>query len=239
MSGDFDFIALYRELGVDADCSLEEFRRAYRRRVGELHPDRGGGARDVPRLQRLNSLYEAALGFQREHGRLPGAGAAAYADQAAVFASAGRFTPPPAHRSPASAARTGKERTSAPPTRRWHRLAVPLLVVAAVAIWLPRERADDPRAVTSTGYAAPAQEHKDEAPVRLLGVGAREDDVRGVLGDPFVVHGQRWEYGPSWIAFVCGRAVDWYSSPLRPLEGMKAAPSPAESAAARARGCRD
>jgi hypothetical protein len=41
-----------------------------------MHPDRQGGVADPAtsaRLQRLISQYDAAMVFQREHGRLPGA----------------------------------------------------------------------------------------------------------------------------------------------------------------------
>ena len=35
-----DFLLLYKELRIKPGCGLGEFRQAYRRRVGELHPDR-------------------------------------------------------------------------------------------------------------------------------------------------------------------------------------------------------
>jgi hypothetical protein len=38
-----------------------------------------------------------------------------------------------------------------------------------------------------------------------------------MLGEPDSVHGNRWEYGPSWVRFEDGRVSDWYSSPLREL----------------------
>ena len=73
-----DFLRLYQELGLVPGASLEELRRAYRRRVSELHPDRSGqsctaslpGAAE--RLQRITVLYGAATQFHRQHGRLPG-----------------------------------------------------------------------------------------------------------------------------------------------------------------------
>ncbi|MBS0433240.1 MAG: J domain-containing protein [Proteobacteria bacterium] len=80
MSGDTDFILLYEELGLTPDrCSLDEFKRAYRRRVSNLHPDRRPNAvdEDSPEaMQRLTSLYGAAIAFERRFGRLPGAGPA-------------------------------------------------------------------------------------------------------------------------------------------------------------------
>jgi len=80
MSGDTDFLTLYQELGLSPDrCSLDEFKRAYRRRVSCLHPDRRpeGTDDDSPEaMQRLTSLYGAAIAFERRFGRLPGAGSA-------------------------------------------------------------------------------------------------------------------------------------------------------------------
>ena len=75
MSDDTDFVSMYEELGLDAECGMHAFKQAYRRRVAALHPDIQGTASDLPRLQRLNRLYEATLDFHRLHGRLPGASA--------------------------------------------------------------------------------------------------------------------------------------------------------------------
>jgi hypothetical protein len=72
-----DFVQLYSWLGLRPDCTLDEFKRAYRRRVAELHPDRhpgaGNGFHAPMRLSELTSLYGTATRFHREHGRLPGA----------------------------------------------------------------------------------------------------------------------------------------------------------------------
>jgi hypothetical protein len=38
-----------------------------------------------------------------------------------------------------------------------------------------------------------------------------------IEGPPDMENADRWEYGPSWVAFQCGKVVDWHSSPLRPL----------------------
>ncbi|GAB3734328.1 hypothetical protein GCM10028862_17430 [Luteimonas pelagia] len=73
---DPDFSLLYADLGLPPDCSLEEFKRAYRRRVARLHPDRNGGATASPDSQAaLRSLFAAHAAvnrFHRRHGRMPG-----------------------------------------------------------------------------------------------------------------------------------------------------------------------
>lgn len=70
-----DFIEFYQSLGVAPGCSVEELKRAYRRRVAELHPDRHTA--DTPagaeHLQELTVAYTAATSFARRYGRLPGA----------------------------------------------------------------------------------------------------------------------------------------------------------------------
>ena len=74
MTDTTDFIALYRDLGVAPECTAEEFKRAYRRRVSDLHPDRvgdAGGGEEA--LKALNLGYAAAVEFRRVHGRFPGA----------------------------------------------------------------------------------------------------------------------------------------------------------------------
>src|SRR3546814_1800736 len=54
------------------DCSVDGLRLAYRRRVADLHPDRGGDS-DEDELKSLNQRYAAELDFHRHYGRLPGA----------------------------------------------------------------------------------------------------------------------------------------------------------------------
>ncbi|MGY0798307.1 J domain-containing protein [Lysobacter sp. A286] len=73
MGVDNDVNELYRELGVTPDCTIEQFRQAYRRRVGSLHPDRIRTDGGLTRLQQLNGSYAWATEFHRLHGRLPGA----------------------------------------------------------------------------------------------------------------------------------------------------------------------
>ena len=52
MSEDTDFVSMYEELGLDAECGMDAFKQAYRRRVAALHPDMQGDDSDLPRLQR-------------------------------------------------------------------------------------------------------------------------------------------------------------------------------------------
>ncbi len=71
-----DFGQLYAQLDLQPGCSLEELKRAYRRRIAELHPDRNPAQEsaddaEIP-LSDLNSIYASALRFYKEHGRLPG-----------------------------------------------------------------------------------------------------------------------------------------------------------------------
>src|SRR5690348_17097286 len=70
-----DFLLLYKELRIKPGCGLGEFRQAYRRRVGELHPDRVQHhlCEDAAaRLSNLNAMYASAMEFHKQHGRLPG-----------------------------------------------------------------------------------------------------------------------------------------------------------------------
>ncbi len=71
-----DFSLLYSELKLPPDCSLEEFKCAYRRRIAELHPDKTGGPPSPEAqaaLPALISTYDAVNRFHRRHGRMPGA----------------------------------------------------------------------------------------------------------------------------------------------------------------------
>jgi len=70
-----DFLLLYKELRIKPGCGLGEFRQAYRRRVGELHPDRVQHhlyEDAAARLSNLNAMYASAMEFHKQHGRLPG-----------------------------------------------------------------------------------------------------------------------------------------------------------------------
>src|SRR5690349_13945353 len=68
-----DFLMLFQELGLPANCTLDELKLAFRRRVSQLHPDRASLVVDAEsRLQRLTAMYNAALDFHRRYGRMPG-----------------------------------------------------------------------------------------------------------------------------------------------------------------------
>lgn len=207
MARDTDFIALYDELGVGPDCAPEELRKAYRRRVAELHPDRHVvSAEHTRRLQRLNALYDAAMSFQRSHGRLPG-------------------TPTrTSQRPPAQAAnfdtRSGHRAASA---RR--RVVLLLLVFAALTAAVAYFAIEDNHGVGTT-RAGPGQMHvvpaaADMTPRQIV-AGMTADRVLAIQGEPVARSEILWEYGPSWIAFECGHVSDWYSSTLRPLRTASA-----------------
>lgn len=72
-----DLSRLLAELNLSSNCTLEEFQRALRRRIGELHPDRTGPQGNSPEkqaeLHRLLSAYSAVTRFHRRYGRMPGA----------------------------------------------------------------------------------------------------------------------------------------------------------------------
>lgn len=212
MANQTDFLDLYRKLGVDPACGLIELKRAYRRRVATLHPDRPAGIPDSSDaegnepLQELIAQYGAAMEFHRRHGRLPGVAA-----PVSRFAGPGADTVRAAQRSwvapvppPAS-----------PHTRsRW--LILLAVVATGVLLWDVAPRA----MLTEATAQIPANDDGDPADsvVRpVLSIGMSSDRVRAIEGDPIATRGNRWEYGPSWIGFDHDVVTGWYSSPLRPL----------------------
>lgn len=231
MTHETDFLDLYRRLGLNPGCGLDELKQAYRRHVAALHPDRQHGrpvdARSASRLQRLNAQYGAAMEFHRRYGRLPGA-----AQTASPSAHAGgrdlsgtvREMPDPfaARRRAPSSAPAGREPSHV--THRPHaRIAVLLVIVALGALGWAMHTAS---LTSSTGTA------DDDTPIQagaggvshvgvvegvVLHVGMSADDVRALEGEPLVMHGDLWEYGPSWIRFDHDEVVEWHSSPLHPL----------------------
>lgn len=225
MVSDTDFVALYQELELGPDCTLEQFKRAYRRRVARLHPDLAGQPGDIARLQRLNRLYEAALAFQRQHGRLPGApvppvhGAGARTPAAGRSAAVGGPAAGPAGQARAPRG-TSVPGVAGPASRLRYAIPIAVVVAAAALLWLRLE--DDPRRPTETaaGAARTVPTAADGEVVTATGwieLGMEARRVLAIQGPPLNAYERRWDYGPSWIGFQCGKVVDWYSSPLRPL----------------------
>jgi hypothetical protein len=153
-----DFLDLYGKLRLEPNCSLADFKQAYRRHVAAWHPDRRRGSRAdaiaAARLQRLTAQYSAAMEFHRRHGRLPGAvspprvsvaatasaEAAGYVDSdsaLAVFGAAATVAIP----------LEGDERFAETPLRAWRTrwLWIAALVIVAVIAWslIPVGGADD------------------------------------------------------------------------------------------------
>ncbi len=196
---DQDFMHIYLQLGVSADCSLADFKAAYRRRVAQLHPDRSDLQTDAEELQRLNVGYDAVLAFQRRYQRLPGA--------SLIHRSETHFPDQPA---------PAVEVTEAP--IRIRGFVAWLLLLAGVALlvlaqWERPLPASQALSNVPAGIDQPAARSSRIA----IHAGATAASVSASLGAPISRHGDRWEYGPSWIQFRDDVVVDWYSSPLRPL----------------------
>lgn len=211
MAEDTDFVALYDELGLDSECNMADFKRAYRRRVAQLHPDHPDNSSDISRLQRLNRLYAAAIEFQRGHGRLPGAIRAT-----SIEPGNAQFTPSdaPPHDSLALSGSGSHWRY--------------VLLIALLGLVLYGLSIQEPAITTSDAEEPADASRRDQqrpAAEKLLAIGMDGKQVRRIQGEPFNSHEQRWEYGPSWILFDCGKVVDWYSSPLHPLRVRSASPT--------------
>jgi hypothetical protein len=219
MAGDTDFLALFQELGLSAGCRLDEFKLAFRRRVAQLHPDRKsntGRDDDGPRLQRLIAMHDAAMDFHRRHGRLPGVQTQA------------RHTPAPA----SAPTRAAVAATSHRPSNSTF-IAIAALVLLLLAWWLIEAGPNEDGAEQS--QATPQGERVQEAKISStphayprLALGMNRQEVLAVQGEPVSASQDQWEYGPSWIAFKCGKLSDWYNSPLRPLHAGSQHPLPTE-----------
>jgi hypothetical protein len=229
MSDDTDFVALYDELGLDAECSMASFKHAYRRRIAKLHPDHFGAPPDISRLQRLNRLYSAALEFHRIHGRLPGASRPIGALGAVPIRNAHQGDGNSHSARNQHDARVATIASPMPhstgtataypmagfPRRRRYLLMLGLL--ALLLYWLGAERTSVPTLdPEGPGDAVQPGLREPDAGKRIA-VGMDREQVRRILGTPLTEHEQRWEYGPSWIEFRCGKVTSWYASPLYPL----------------------
>lgn len=205
MANETDFLELYRELGVSPGCCLLDFKRAYRRHVARLHPDRPGDGqpRVGDQLQQLTAQYSAAMEFQRRHGRLPGA----HAQE--VRAN----MPEPAFRSTLPALTPMRE-----PRRGPSKVTILFaLSVLAALFWCTDPLPFLPE-VSHAPYVAQSTAEVSETLVTpMLALGMSPENVRAIEGEPTMIRDDRWEYGPSWIRFENGEVVDWYSSPLQSL----------------------
>lgn len=208
MAAGTDFLLLYKELRLKPGCGLGEFRQAYRRRVAELHPDRVQHhlyEDAAARLSTLNAMYASAMEFHKQHGRLPG--------EASVY----RADPTPRPHAPPPAP------PSAPAKRSSWVLTVLLVLAALVVGWIlgavESEGGDDQSSATQLPHIVDTETGPAPvAKVSRIRVGMDSGRVVEIEGQPVTTAKDRWEYGPSWIAFHCGEVLDWYSSPLRPLK---------------------
>lgn len=219
MAGPVDFLRLYQELNLPSGASLEELKRAYRRRVSELHPDRltqseaATTRRAAEKLQELTVLYGAAIEFHGRHGRLPGG---------VALRRAPYETPAPPSRVPPAA-----------PARSSRRLlfGIPLLILCGWIFWAAQYPDEDASSSTeeAPAEAPPAlamQAPPHEPMLHALDFGMPMREVLVLEGEPLIRSESRWEYGPSWISFEKGKVSDWYSSPLRPLRQASQKPPP-------------
>jgi hypothetical protein len=209
-----DFSQLYAELGLNPDCSLEAFQRAYRQRLSERHPDRSHNAPTVLNalpLSDLIALHSSAITFHREHGRLPGG----------CTVTAAQIAPHVRH-VPVDSIEADNDRST---TMRWV-LAILLLAGSLLFGVMHEQSQPQPNANAVAPEAANtsqivARPNLADGPLEL---GMDTRTVREIQGEPMRINDGTWEYGPSWLRFEHGELVDWYSSPLHRLK--TSAPSP-------------
>lgn len=222
---DSDFSQLYSQLGLSPQAGVEDLKRAYRRRVGQLHPDRhpddGGTADTHAEFAQLISLYGMAMRFHRMHGRLPGEAAAI--ETVPAFSDAPRYVDPTLDSGPTATAQTATAESAGEKMlgrRGWVLLGTLALLVVLAYLDAPGQAAriapasPDPWFSTQDA-AGPGQVLM--APEKLA-LGMDMALVITIQGRPSYREGDVWEYGPSWLRFDEGQLVEWYSSPLYRLE---------------------
>lgn len=232
MARETDFFVLYKILGLNADCDLDEFKRAYRRRIAVLHPDRRTSSENkaiaAERLRQLMALYATAMEFHRQHGRLPGATRVRHPHRANAIPSRQRTPLGVTRPGPGPGARAGpRPRLQLRPQPwPWQWL---LLLAAAVAIWMLRPMSH-PGRTTAPSADARTDRHLNQSrilPAPLLALGMDSMTVRAREGNPDnITRDERWMYGSSWIRFENGKVTDWYSSPRHPLDSAPVRRSP-------------
>jgi len=218
LASETDFLEMYRTLGLRPGCGMPDLKLAYRRYLSRQHPDRRGDAAVDPaadeRLQRLIAQYDAAVTFEREHGRLPGS------------ANRARFAVPEASvqvRRPKAAPRRG-------PWRRTT-LVLGLLAISLGMLWWDMATQAPLPSATDNGHAAdpaPVQAQAKARTAPVLALGMTSEQVRDIEGEPTGVRGDRWEYGPSWVRFEDDHVVEWHNSPLHSLGPVARSPDAAE-----------
>lgn len=108
--------------------------------------------------------------------------------------------------------------------------ALAVLAVLATAAWLWPDAVDDEAASGADDDAMAVQVTRDPStgvsPELTLELGMPKDDVLSIEKEPISRGDDRWDYGPSWIAFERGKVSGWYSSPLRPLQRATEHPRP-------------
>jgi hypothetical protein len=115
------------------------------------------------------------------------------------------------------------------------------LVAAALLAWLwNRQSGSDDVAVDTAptiaptvraspaAVAAPVSHDTPYAHGHPLSVGMPMEEVLALEGEPVLRSDDRFEYGPSWIAFDKSKVIAWHSSPLRPLRWATTEDSPPE-----------
>ncbi len=192
-------IADLRLLGLSRPCSSDELKRAWRRAVSELHPDRPGGDQKqrAAAMAEVNAAYQRLCEFNARHGRLPDA--TQLGTQRPLWKTAHRKN-------------TGR-----------HAWVVLSLAAALTLVFWPLAPPD----VSSVpAYASEERLHRNPEPVAnlvepgapmFITVGVSKDDVLRLAGPPLFQSDAVWEYGPSEVRFEDGLVVRWHSSPLRPL----------------------